>query len=41
MPVPGQQGHLEEAAALGLPEPRIDTPEGFVAVTLLLSPGQS
>ena len=27
---------LEEAAELGLAEPRIDTPEGFVVVTLFL-----
>ena len=28
---------LEEAATLGLPEPTIETPEGFVAVTLFMS----
>ena len=30
---------LEEAAGLGLPEPRIDTPEGFVVVTVFASSG--
>jgi ATP-dependent DNA helicase RecG len=28
---------VEEAAAIGLPEPKIETPEGFVVVTLFLS----
>ena len=32
---------LEEAASLGLPEPRIETPEGFVIVTLYVRSEQS
>lgn len=32
---------LEEAAALGLPEPVIETPEGFVVVTLFLNAAES
>jgi ATP-dependent DNA helicase RecG len=31
---------IEEAAGLGLPEPTIETPEGFVVVTLFASPEQ-
>jgi hypothetical protein len=31
---------LEEAAELGLAEPKIDTPEGFVVVTLFLGAGE-
>lgn len=31
---------FEEAAGLGLPEPTIETPEGFVAVTVFASSGQ-